>query len=137
MSECEGFVEALIEEQKLLALFVEITSDKLFLETTEWGVFPDTTKSTSVLNVCIIIEKVATAILKANYSNVGKDSEFTFQVKWSFEQRKVLYKWLRSSHTWPTEELMEEYEAERAKRARPCERKFRTPAGISHCTPSR
>ena len=109
LSECEGFVEALVSQQKLLALYVEITSDVLFLGTGDWGSYPNCSKSTCVLNITIVIEKVATAILKANYSNVGKDDDFTFQVKWSFDQRKALYKWLRSSHTWPTEALMEEW----------------------------
>ena len=105
LCECDGFVEALVKNQELATHFMTITTygDVLDLN---WESSVNCTPGGTVLNVCILVDKVATAILKSNYLNQSaRKSQFEFFCKYSPDQLQLLYKWLRSCHTWPSEDL--------------------------------
>ena len=105
---------------RLLGLYVEITADEMLLGVGGGGgggggeEERKREKAEAVLAIAIVVDAVSTAILAASGEEREKEKEkekgdgrFTFKAKWSYEQRKVLYKWLRSSHTWPSEEYEE------------------------------
>ena len=104
LSECDGFVDALVEDQKLLKLYEKIVTNDEVLNSDFWGVSVGCSKSETVLNICILVDRVSTAILKANYEIApGEENTKTVMSQWSDEDRYKLYVWLRSSHTWPGE----------------------------------
>ncbi|GMH59723.1 hypothetical protein TL16_g02889 [Triparma laevis f. inornata] len=105
LSECDGFVNALVKNHELLALYETITTHADVLNN-GWDTGINCTQGGTVLNICILIDNVATAILKANYLNsASRESQFTICARYDKEQRQTLYKWLRSCHTWPSEGL--------------------------------
>ena len=113
LSECDGFVEALVKDQELANLYLTITTSGDVLDL-KWEPGVNCTPGSTVLNICILVDKVATAILKSNYLNQGESrkSQFEFYCKYSPEQLQLLYKWLRSCHTWPSEDLdYDDYDA--------------------------
>ena len=101
LSECDGFVGALVSDHELLALYETITTSNDLLGY-GWDACANCTPGGTVLNICILIDKVATSILKANYLNSSeRESQFTICARYDKEQRQLLYKWLRSCHSWP------------------------------------
>jgi hypothetical protein len=99
LSECDGFVDALVNSQSLVALYEKIVTHEEVLNSEFWTPATGCSNSETVLNIAILVDKVCTSILKANYSREADKFEVTS--RWTVVERSKLYVWLRSSHTWP------------------------------------
>ena len=62
---------------------------------------PPPLQSETVLNITILVDRVATAVLRANYEKSAESSDVMSQ--WTTEERSKLYVWVRKSHSWPGE----------------------------------